>query len=195
MFQSFALDKLTGKKSYVMSAKELSILYGDEPTHWNWKAIPESRFAEVAELKTICRLEIQGKMKTGDLSPNTTYGAYLLMKISDRSFGLDSIPSEISISVGDQESVSSTAYLRHPKSKKLESLFYRNRVETLKARVNKGEEKMVREREDGWLEIEIGEFFNGGYGDEEIIMKLMEVKGYHIKGGLIIEGIELRPKH
>ncbi|XP_055814913.1 F-box protein PP2-B15-like [Solanum dulcamara] len=196
--KSFALDKSTGKKSYVMSAKELSILYGDEPAHWNWKTIPESRFAEVAELKTICRLEIQGKMKTGELSPNTTYGAYLLMKISDRSFGLDSIPSEVSISVGDQESVSSTAYLRHPRSKKkeqLESLFYRNRMETLKARVNKGEEKMAREREDGWLEIEFGEFFNGGNGDEEITMKLMEVKGYHIKGGLIIEGIQLRPKH
>lgn len=196
--KSFALDKSTGKKSYVMSAKELSILYGDEPDHWNWKSIPESRFAEVAEVKTICRLEIEGKMKTGDLSPNTTYGAYVLMKISDGSFGLDSIPSEISISVGDQGSVSSTAYLRHPKNKKkeqLESLFYRNRVETLKARVNKGEERMPREREDGWLELELGEFFNGGNGDEDITMKLMEVKGYHVKGGLVIEGIELRPKH
>ncbi|MCD9560220.1 hypothetical protein HAX54_018719 [Datura stramonium] len=196
--KSFALDKSTGKKSYVISANELSILYGDEPDHWNWKTIPESRFAEVAELKTICRLEIQGKMKTGDLSPKTTYGAYLLMKISDRSFGLDSIPTEISISVGDQESVSSTAYLRHPRCKKkdqLESLFYRNRMETLKARVNKGDERMPRERADGWLEIELGEFFNGRNGDEEITMKLMEVKGYHVKGGLVIEGIELRPKH
>ncbi|CAN4111035.1 unnamed protein product [Withania somnifera] len=195
--KSFALDKSTGKKSYVISAKELSILYGDEPDHWNWKNNPESRFTEVAELKTICRLEIQGKMKTGDLSPNTTYGAYVLMKISDGSFGLDSIPSEISISVGDEESVSSSAYLRHPRNKKkeqMESLLYRNRVETLKARVNKGEERMPRERADGWLEIELGEFFNGGNGDEEIVMKLMEVKGYHVKGGLVIEGIELRPK-
>ncbi|PHT98988.1 hypothetical protein BC332_32136 [Capsicum chinense] len=196
--KSFALDKSTGKKSYVIAAKELSILYGDEPAHWNWKTVPESRFAEVAELKRISRLEIQGKMKTGELSPNTTYGAYILMKISNRSFGLDSIPSEISISVGDQESISSTAYLRHSRNKKkeqLETLFYRNRVETLKARVNKGEERMPIERKDGWLEIELGEFYNGGNGDEEILMKLMEVKGYHVKGGLVIEGIELRPKH
>lgn len=135
-------------------------------------------------------------MKTGELSPNTTYGAYLLMKISDKSFGLDSIPTEISVKVGDQEFVN-TAYLRNPRSKKvqMESLFYRNRMETLKARVNKGEEKLPREREDGWLEIELGEFFNGGNGDEDIIMRLMEVKGYHVKGGLVVEGIELRPKH
>ncbi|XP_059313243.1 F-box protein PP2-B15-like [Lycium ferocissimum] len=196
--KAFALDKSTGKKSYVISAKELSIVYGDEPEHWNWKTILESRFAEVAELKMICRLEIQGKMKTGELSPNTTYGAYLLIKISERSFGLDSIPVEISIEVGDQESVSSTAYLRHPRNKKkeqMESLFYRNRVEMLKTRVNQGDRRMPCEREDGWLEIELGEFFNGGNGDEEIIMRLMEVKGYHVKGGLVIEGIELRPKH
>lgn len=155
------------------------------------------RFAEVVELKTICRLEIQGKMKTGELSPNTTYGAYLLMKISDKSFGLDSIPTEISVRVGNQEFVN-TAYIRHPrarsKKEKLESLFYRNRMEILKSRVNKGEEGLPREREDGWLEIELGEFFNGGNGDEEITMRLMEVKGYHVKGGLVIEGIELRPK-
>ncbi|XP_019250067.1 PREDICTED: F-box protein PP2-B15-like [Nicotiana attenuata] len=194
--KSFALDKSTGKKSYVISAKELSILYGDEPDHWNWKPVPQSRFAEVVELKTICRLEIQGKMKTGELSPNTTYGAYLLMKISDRSFGLDSIPTEISVKVGDEEFVN-TAYLRNPRSKKeqLESLFYRNRMEILKSRVNKGEEGLPREREDGWLEIKLGEFFNGRNGDEDIIMRLMEVKGYHVKGGLVIEGIELRPKH
>ncbi|XP_009596287.1 F-box protein PP2-B13-like [Nicotiana tabacum] len=195
--KSFALDKSTGKKSYVISANELSILYGDEPDHWNWKTIPESRFAEVAELRTICRLEIQGKMKTGELSPNTIYGAYLLMKISDGSFGLDSIPTEISVRVGNQEFVN-TAYIRHPrarsKKEKLESLFYRNRMEILKSRVNKGEEGLPREREDGWLEIELGEFFNGGNGDEEITMRLMEVKGYHVKGGLVIEGIELRPK-
>ncbi|KAJ8529567.1 hypothetical protein K7X08_036402 [Anisodus acutangulus] len=111
-------------------------------------------FAEVAELKMICRLEIEGKMKTRELSPNTAYGAYLLMKISDGSLG----------------------------------------IEMLKTRVNKGDERMPHEREDGWLEIELGEFFNGGNGDEEITMTLMEVKGYHVKGGLVIEGIELRPK-
>jgi hypothetical protein len=44
------------------------------------------------------------------------------------------------------------------------------------------------------LEIELGEFFSGE-NDEEVKMSLMEVKGHHLKGGLIIEGIEIRPKH
>uniref|UniRef100_A0A7N2L8A3 Uncharacterized protein n=1 Tax=Quercus lobata TaxID=97700 RepID=A0A7N2L8A3_QUELO len=42
------------------------------------------------------------------------------------------------------------------------------------------------ERKDGWIEIKLGYFYNDE-GDEE-------VKGEHLKGGLIVEGIELRPK-
>ena len=47
-------------------------------------------------------------------------------------------------------------------------------------------------REDGWMEIEMGEFFCGE-ADEEVLMSLMEV-GYQLKGGLIVEGVEIRPK-
>ncbi|RVW97868.1 putative F-box protein PP2-B12 [Vitis vinifera] len=56
-----------------------------------------------------------------------------------------------------------------------------------------GEERVPYEREDGWFEVELGEFYNDG-GDEEVKMSLREVKGVHLKGGLIVEGIEIRPK-
>lgn len=59
--------------------------------------------------------------------------------------------------------------------------------------VVEGDGQRPSKREDGWMEIELGEFFVGEEG-EEVIMKLMEVKGYQLKGGLIIEGIEVRPK-
>ncbi|KAL7230198.1 hypothetical protein ACSBR2_008668 [Camellia fascicularis] len=54
----------------------------------------EIRFSEVAELRTIWWLEIHGKIRTQTLSPNTTYGAYLIMKISHHAYGLDSMPSK-----------------------------------------------------------------------------------------------------
>jgi hypothetical protein len=76
----------------------------------------------------------------------------------------------------------------------MERLFYGNRTERLKSRVAEGDGRVASEREDGWLEIELGEFFSGE-NDEEVKMSLMEVKGHHLKGGLIIEGIEVRPKH
>nr|POE64047.1 f-box protein pp2-b15 [Quercus suber] len=139
--------------------------------------------------------EIHGKINTQILSPNTRYGAYLIMKISNRAYGLNSIPSEVSIEVGNKV-CNGMAYLRREDGMKqqIECMFYRNRIEVLRKRVIEGTQRTSNEREDGWMEIELGEFFNGE-ANEEIKMSLMEVKGYQLKGGLIIEGIEVRPKH
>ncbi|OMO98637.1 Phloem protein 2-like protein [Corchorus capsularis] len=57
-----------------------------------------------------------------------------------------------------------------------------------------GKQGILSEREDGWMEVELGEIFSGE-NDEEVKMGLMEVKGCHLKGGLVIEGTEVRPKH
>lgn len=124
-----------------------------------------SRFSSVAVLRATDWLEIRGSIKSQKLTPNTKYGAYLILKISDRAYGLDSMPSELTLEMGNQQ---------QQKRKKLV-------------------EGVLSEREDGWMEIELGEFFNGE-NYEVVKMSLMEVKGCHLKGGLVIEGIELRPK-
>ena len=87
-------------------------------------------------------------------------------------------------------------YLHHEDRKKqqMECMFYRNRTEVLSKRVIEGTEGISNERKDGWMEIELGEFFSGE-ANEEVKMSLMEVKGYQLKGGIIIEGIEVRPIH
>ena len=71
----------------------------------------------MAKLRTTYWLEIHGKIKTEILSPNTKYGAYLIMKISNRAYGLDSIPSEMSIEVGNKV-CNGMAYLRNEDCKK-----------------------------------------------------------------------------
>lgn len=53
--------------------------------------------------------------------------------------------------------------------------------------------KISRARVDGWMEIELGEFFVSEE-DGEVEMGLVEVKGRNLKKGMIIEGIEIRPK-
>ncbi|XVF06005.1 hypothetical protein REPUB_Repub06bG0010600 [Reevesia pubescens] len=193
---SFKIERSTGRKSYILPARELSITWSNDPMFWVWKSMPESRFSEVAELRTISWLEIHGKIRTKMLSPNTKYGAYLLLKISDRAYGLDLIPSETSVEIGNQ-AIKNTAYLRSQDDKKqrlMENLFYSNRKQMLKSRVIEGDDRVLNKREeDGWMEIELGEFFNGE-SDEEVKMSLMEIKGHQLKGGLIIEGIEVRPK-
>ena len=50
-----------------------------------------------------------------------------------------------------------------------------------------------KEREDGWLEIELGLFFNGGGEDDKLQFGLKEVKSFSVKSGLIVAGIEIMP--
>ncbi|KAK8501630.1 hypothetical protein V6N13_009628 [Hibiscus sabdariffa] len=140
--------------------------------------------SEVAELITTSCLEISGEIRTRKLSPNTKYGAYLILKTTERSYGLDSIPFK------------NTAYIRCQDAKKqqLETLFYSNRKQTMKSRVVEGDDRVMSKSEDGWMELDLGEFFNGGTCDDEVKMSLTETKGHQLIGGVIIEGIEIRPK-
>lgn len=190
----FSLNKVSGKKCCVLSARALNISLSNEPNHWTWTTHSTSRFNEVIELKTISSIEIEGGINTEDLSSNTTYGAYLIIKVSDHAFGLDSIPCETSVSMNEC-SITNTAYLcpLDDKKQQLEALFFMNRRRMMEKRVVQGEGRRPSKREDGWMEIELGEFFVGEKS-EGVKMNLMEVKGHQLKGGLIIEGIEVRPK-
>ncbi|TYJ19815.1 hypothetical protein E1A91_A09G217400v1 [Gossypium mustelinum] len=42
---SFQLKKESEKKCYMLGARALSIIWGDTPSYWTWKSLPESRFA------------------------------------------------------------------------------------------------------------------------------------------------------
>ncbi|XP_021898947.1 F-box protein PP2-B15-like [Carica papaya] len=202
----FKLEK-SSKKLYILSARELTITWANNPLYWTWKSdLLHSRFGEVAELRTICWLEIYGNIKIKMLSPRTHYTAYLIVKFANRAFGLDTLPSQVSVEVGNKIKSRSTVYLRCSRQEStkrvLETIMFLNRVSALRSRVvgaggDGGGRGVVREREDGWVEIELGRFFNGGgeeeEEEEEVKMCLKEVTGEHLKGGLIVEGIELRP--
>jgi hypothetical protein len=55
--------------------------------------------------------------------------------------------------------------------------------------------RLPRERQDGWLEVELGEFDSSGEGiDGEVDMSFNGVSS-NWKNGLIVQGIEVRPKH
>ncbi|WCJ18299.1 F-box protein PP2-B15 [Euphorbia peplus] len=192
--KSFKLEKSSGKVIYMLSARELSITWSDVPTYWTWIPSTESRFSEVAVLITTWWLEVKGKIRTRMLSPNTKYGAYLKMKICNRAYGLDSIPSELSVEVGNQVS-SCLTYLHCQNWRKQPQVSLENTTYTqmLEPSVKDMCGQMSRKRDDVWNEIELGEFFTGEC-DEEVKMILMEIKGCQLKGGLVIEGIEVRPK-
>lgn len=41
--QSFSLDKWSGKKCYMVSARDLVIVWAETPNYWKWISVPESR--------------------------------------------------------------------------------------------------------------------------------------------------------
>ncbi|KAM4108980.1 hypothetical protein ACJW30_03G088000 [Castanea mollissima] len=185
----FSVEISSNKKCYMLGARELSIKWASHPLYWCWKLTTFS-----IKLRTISWLQIEGLLSTRLLSPRTSYGAYLVVNFADRAYGLDSLPSEVSLEVGNFKS-QGTVYLSRPKIEKqsLQSIPYVNRIKAMRSKVFQERQAGPKERKDGLTEVELGYFYNDE-GDEEVKMCLKEVKGEHLKGGLIVEGIELRRK-
>ncbi|XP_042401975.1 putative F-box protein PP2-B12 [Zingiber officinale] len=209
---SMWLERSTGAKCYMISARELSIVWGDTPQYWQWISLPDSRFSEVAELVNVCWMEIRGCIQSKMLTPQTTYAAYLIFKLADWSRGLDMPPQEASVTVGLR---SSTTLVRlQPRRDAVQARRNRIRFGLLRPveapavhTLNNGDEaEEVGERDpppptpalardNGWMEVALGEFYNEKGEDGEVVISFTEIKGGHWKKGLIVQGIEIRPKH
>ncbi|CAI9295519.1 unnamed protein product [Lactuca saligna] len=203
--KSFSLDKKTGKKCYMLAARDLSIVWGDTPRYWRWISLPESRFAEVAELISVCWFEVHGRISTSMLSPNTTYVAFIVFKSTSETYGFEYQPAEVSIGISGLETQTQTVLLepeseerrRYPVvPRRRMGMFHRRHLPNhpVVVPVNTQSSKGPKQREDGWLEIELGEYYIKKGEEGELEMSMTEVKGGNWKGGLLIQGIEIRPK-
>ncbi|KAK2653521.1 hypothetical protein Ddye_013377 [Dipteronia dyeriana] len=178
---SFWLDKLSGKKCYMISAKELMIFWVDIPQYWKWISLPEARFPAVARLKVVCWFEIVGKINISLLSPVTTYVAYLVFKSTHDFYGFDNNQVEATVGLAGCNGQNRTVYF-HPNQQGIVP----------------GDEHGLfpKTRRDGWLESELGEFFYGDTDEEGILsMTILEIRSGNWKKGLVIQGIEIRPKN
>ncbi|XP_052194763.1 F-box protein PP2-B10-like [Diospyros lotus] len=176
--KSFSLEKSSGRKCYMLAARGLSIAWGDTPRYWRWTAaLPDCRFAEAAELVHVCWLEIRGKISTSMLSPNTTYVAFLVFRLTAGAYGFEP-PAEAAIGISGYELETQTVYLDRRRGR-------RHRCQTV---------PRPKVRGDGWMEIELGEYLNEEGEERELEMSVKEVKDLYSKTGLIIQGIDIRPK-
>ncbi|XP_021850976.1 putative F-box protein PP2-B12 [Spinacia oleracea] len=186
--QSFALDKWSGKKCFMLGARMLTITWGDTPEYWSWESIPESRFPEVAQLNSVCWLNIKGILPTKFLSHNTTYGVYFVFRKIDDFYGFD-IPVMTSVFEVDGEGLSNGIDIVNH--------YYLEEPEDDESPTSRDE--LPVERGDGWLEVEMGKY-RVGFGGEGVVdekavleMSLKEVEELNWKGGIVVQGIELRP--
>lgn len=110
------------------------------------------------------------------LSRNTTYVAYLVY--AHRIGGEEYPPMKVLVRVGDEEVVND-AYLLTPSVFATEDDGFR-----------------CRSRSDGWMEIQMGEFFTKQDDALELEIRLWGTIEYaaFLISGLLVHGIELRPK-
>ncbi|GAB4835444.1 hypothetical protein Ancab_000351 [Ancistrocladus abbreviatus] len=205
--KSFWLEKWSGKKCYMIAARSLSIVWGDTPRYWRWTSTSESRFREVAELITVCWLDIRGTMKMPMLSRCTNYAAYLVFKMTEEAYGFYN-SAEAAVGTAGGKTETRLVYLDPDEGQRRRYrivprrfglfAFISNRnpiVGLQQAPVPREEDgQYPKQRSDGWLEIEIGEFFTPEDDDGEVQLSVLEIKGGNWKGGLIVQGIEIRPK-
>ncbi|KAG6599215.1 F-box protein PP2-B15, partial [Cucurbita argyrosperma subsp. sororia] len=128
--KSFELERFSGKICYTLSARELAITWSSDPLCWSWKSDPQSRSCRAQSI------ELGGnpwkKQEQDGCLRNTLYGAYLVVKISEKGYGLDLMPAQVCVQLGDAlQSSQGSVWLRRKEQSnlKMESLFYGNRRE------------------------------------------------------------------
>uniref|UniRef100_A0ACD6AGE5 Uncharacterized protein n=1 Tax=Avena sativa TaxID=4498 RepID=A0ACD6AGE5_AVESA len=198
---SMQLDRATGAKCYTLSARSLYIAWRDTPQYWEWidLGIDEvKRFSEAAKLHGVWWLDIRGKINRMMLSENLTYAAYMVFKLADDGFNLLHSPfQDVSVSVAGSDSTQQVCLQSYmevgddgvPQKHILTSHIpadHRPEVPLTDDIV------LPRERADGWMEVELGEFYNEEGFDDEMSVSLMETRTW--KYGLIVWGIEIRVK-
>jgi len=179
------LHRETGAKCYMVAARAMHIVWGDAPQYWRWIPRQDSRFPECAELLAVCWLDFSGAIESRMLSENTRYAAYLVFKMDDDCYGLDSPLQVASIHIGEDEISSHRVRLQN----------------NIGNQQNDGAEeeatpRLPMERPDGWMELEIGEWDNHGGEDKHFCARVRETTyGGNWKKGLILQGVEIRPKN
>ncbi|KAK0578337.1 hypothetical protein LWI29_008778 [Acer saccharum] len=192
----FWFDLPSGKKCYMISARELNIF----DLLWHWIPLVRiqqrlgihGRFPEVAKLEVILRFEIGGKISTSLLSPQTTYVAYLVFAEGFISHK-DDDPVGVTVGLAGSNNGFFIFYTNDEPAKVVVRLAGPHHRTVYFHRVQQDGDNdgfFPKKRADGWLESELGEFFNGGDEEGELSITIKSRWKEH----LIVQGIEIRPK-
>ncbi|XP_056168802.1 F-box protein PP2-B11-like isoform X2 [Syzygium oleosum] len=190
--KSFALEKWSGKKCYMIGTRDLGIIWHWDTRYWRWSSLHVSRFPEVSELLKVCWLEVFLHMEMRLLSANTYYAAYFIFKFVHGNYGFENQEVEVSISSG--YAVERCIIFLDPDGR-LRQQYQTTQERPAATEVQAREKQIPRDRGDGWKEVDLGEFFVSDPPAGDIRISLREVKTNKWKSGLVIEGIELRPLH
>ncbi|CAN0892413.1 F-box protein PP2-B10 [Linum grandiflorum] len=176
--KSWMLEKQSGKITMALRARDLFIVWMDDPRYWKWEMDSNCRFGvqEVAVLDLVWWLEIRGKINTGLLSPDTSYAAYLVYKLTEDYYFFDEETVKVGVvGVGGAEEVKlAEETVRGPRTRAW------------------GRRRNKRTAASELRRVKLGEF-KTEEEDDEVEFFVMEVEKGDDKGGLIVVEIEIVP--
>ncbi|KAG5531138.1 hypothetical protein RHGRI_025930 [Rhododendron griersonianum] len=79
----FFVDEKVNKNCFMLFARELYVIHGDNPQYWQWIEDKDTsgEEIEVAKLLLVYWLDIKGNIQTIDLSPATLYEIVFVVKL------------------------------------------------------------------------------------------------------------------
>ncbi|GER55400.1 F-box family protein [Striga asiatica] len=165
--KSFSLEKHSGKKCYMIAARDLYIVWSDTPQYWQWVYLPESSAHGFENHPAEAFVGLTGQASQRCRVFIDPDGAHRERRqIVPRNLG--------------------SAYRRLPR------LVREQMVESASAETV--DTKRPKTRGDGWMEVELGEYFVEGGEGGDLEFGVMEVKHGNWKKGFVFQGIEVRPK-
>ncbi|KAH9318901.1 hypothetical protein KI387_020670 [Taxus chinensis] len=181
----FLLHPPTAKICYMLSARELSIVWGDDQRYWTWSPgdVANSRFKEVAEVTKVAWLDVHGRFDCGLLSPNTDYSVSFLIKFGHRYYGWNVLPLKFFVTTAEGDEVKSGRLLVEREGASIDP--------NLKI-------APLNYDSDGWMEVVAGEFTVNSYSDADapkyVEFGMKEVDSGRWKSGLFFDGVKIQPK-
>ncbi|KAK3188960.1 hypothetical protein Dsin_028521 [Dipteronia sinensis] len=162
--QKYLVDKECGSNSFILYARQLSIIWGEDTRYWRWYSVKETSDAdvEVAELKNVCWLEIHANFDTTNLTPGALYQVAFVIKMGESCYGWD-----------------------HPVNVRL-------RLPNGTVKQHKQNFRLKPKNE--WINIPVDEFTLTPQNTGEIEISMEEYKGGNWKSGLHIKAVTIQPK-
>lgn len=163
------------KMSVFLEARSLYIPHKTNPQHWIWTW---DSGHEVVELQKVYWLEIKGMVDTSCLLKMTCYSAYFVFKLKQRTQWIHTALTSV----------------RYLKDKGSYSESRRCQVFLTKSESSKDPGQFPNIRQDGWMEIKIGDFYVTSGNEGEVEMRLWNTENKYGKSGLIVRGVDVRPR-
>ncbi|GJW80318.1 kinase-like domain, phloem protein 2-like protein [Tanacetum coccineum] len=171
----FWLGEVNGKKFLVLSAKTVVYKFSNVDL---FTSIPsaQSRFQDVIELLPQQVFYLKCTIRSQMLSPNTEYVCYLVFKLSETCEGLH-FPVKVRDVLHQENNDAEFFYFITPSPLNINDIT-----------------RVPKEREDGWMEIQLWKFNSTHeFKDDSLSMNMKFTSHEGTMSGLIVCGLEFRP--